>query len=100
MDDISGYPINYNHYYTDNIQKVRDARRKKSLADCLEKATTLTHLPGCNSDHSSASIDIGQALENYSRRVDRNMKNLSCEEALDCLFAIYKVSKQAPVSPV
>jgi GTPase SAR1 family protein len=100
MEDISGYPINYNHYYTDTIQKVRESRRNKSLSGCLEKATTHTHLPGCNSDHSSASIDIGQALKNYSRHVDPNMENLSCEEALDCLFAIYKVSKQAPSSPI
>jgi hypothetical protein len=99
MKDISDYPINYNHSYTDAIRKVRDERRHKPLADCLERATIHARLPGCNSEHTSTSIDVGKALEDYNRRMDPNMENISCEEALDCLLAIYKVSKHASYSP-
>ena len=86
--------MNYNHYYTDTLYKVRQKRDKASLASCIEDATSHTVLEGCNSfQHYTASIDINKAAEAYSQSINRNMENFSCEEALDCLFAIYKVSK-------
>ena len=93
MEDIGSYPINYNHYYTDTINKRRHERQKKSLAQSIENATTHTHLDGCNSTHTSASIDVDRALDQYSQDIDPNMETISCEEALDCLYAIYKVSR-------
>ena len=92
MEDIRSYPINYNHYYTDIITKRRLDRQKKSLSKSIEAATKHTRLPGCPSTHTSASIDIDHALKSYAVRIDPNMENVSCEEALDCLFAIYKVT--------
>jgi len=91
MEDVKSYPINYNHYYTDTIEKRRRARGKKALTECIEEATNHTLLPDCNSNHTSASINVAQAVERYSKRIDPNMENHSCEEALDCLFSIYKV---------
>ena len=90
-EDTRNYPINYNHYYTDTINKRRQERQKKSLAECINDATSHDHLDGCHSTHTSASVDVNKAVESYSQRVDPNMENISCEEALDCLFAIYKV---------
>jgi len=92
MEDTRSYPINYNHYYTDTVSKRRQERQKNSLAKSIEAATSHTKLPGCHSDHTSAVIDVDHALGSYSVRVDPNMENVSCEEALDCLFAIYKVT--------
>lgn len=99
MEDVRTYPINYNHYYTDTINKRRQERQKKSLAESIEDATTHTHLDGCHSDHSSASIDVDKVVENHSQAIDPNMENVSCEEALDCLYAIYKVSI-SPLPPI
>jgi len=92
MEDIRSYPINYNHYYTDTIIKRREDRQKESLTKCINDATSHEHLDGCHSKHTSASIDVERALSNYSQAIDPNMENVSCEEALDCLYAIYKVS--------
>jgi len=92
MEDIKSYPINYNRYYTDTIKKRRQHRDKEALAECLQQSTTDTPLPGCHSTHSSARIDIDMALDQYFSRADPEMEKYSCEEALDCLFSIYKVS--------
>ena len=92
MEDNKTYPINYNHYYTETINERRQERQKASLAKCIEDATKREKLDDCNSNHTSASIDVNRAIEAYSKGIDPNMENVSCEEALDCVFAIYEVS--------
>ena len=93
IEDTRSYPIYYNHYYTDTVYKRRQERNKTSLASCIRKATTHTQLEDCLTNHTSASVDVDQAIATFSQGSDPNMENVSCEEALDCLFAIYKVSK-------
>jgi len=92
MEDIKSYPITYNHYYTDTIKKRRHERGEKSLAKCIDNATQHVILPECSSNHTSAQVDAGKAAREYSDEVDPDMENHSCEEALDCLYSIYKVS--------
>ena len=88
MEDIQNYPINYNHYYTDTINKQRQARQKKSLAECIQWAAT--HKKDY-SNNTTTSFDVNRVVESYSGSIDPNMEKLSCEEALDCLLSIYKV---------
>ena len=93
IEDIQSYPMNYNHYYTDTLYGRRQERDKASLATCIQDAMSDNVLEGCSSNkHKTTSIDINKATDAYSQSIDRNMENVSCEEALDCLFAIYKVS--------
>ena len=89
MEDNKSYPINYNHYYTETISERRQERQKASLAQCIEDATTREKL---DEPHTAASVDVNRAIEAYSKRIDPNMQNVSCEEALDCVLAIYEVS--------
>lgn len=91
MEDIKSYPVNYNHYYTDIIKSRRRMREKGELAECIEAATRYDHLSGCQSDHTSASVDVDMAMRLFSQRTDPDMEKHSCEEVLDCLYAIYKV---------
>jgi GTPase SAR1 family protein len=95
VKDVRSYPINYNHYYTQTINERRQERQKASLAKCIEDATNHEKLSGCQSYHTSASVDIDRAIEVYSKDIDPNMDNVSCEEALDCVFAIYEVGPPA-----
>lgn len=94
ITEIKSYPINYNHYYTGIVQQRREERRKAAEAakSTLENATAAE---GSRAEpqttQASANTDTDQAIDNYSRRVDPNMDNISCEEALDCMFAIYDV---------
>ncbi len=102
IKDVESYPINYNHYYTDTVQQRREERRKAAEAakTRLENAVAAE---GSSSEpqptKASVSTDANQALDNYSRHIDPNMENISCEEALDCLFAIYEVSYSPPLNP-
>lgn len=94
IDDLKSYPINYNHYYTDTIKKRRRTRESKNLAESIEAASRPQGsqiINGTISDTNSTSTDVGIAISMYSQRTDPDMESHSCEEALDCLFAIYKV---------
>lgn len=103
IEDTKSYPINYNHYYTDTVQRRREERRKAAEAS-KAKGEEVAADAGTPSDppptQASASTDADQVIENYSRRIDPNMENVSCEEALDCLFAIYEVSQKTFVANV
>lgn len=90
MEDIKSYPINYNHYYTDTINKKRQARNKEALAKCVEKAGNVTY-DAFGQPKTSHEIDVPKLMDSYMRCIDPDMEKHSCEEALDCLFAIYKV---------
>ena len=95
MEEVKSYPINYNHYYTDTIHKSRRGRQRAELAKSVKDATRKDLLKGCNSgEHHTTSVDIDQIVESFSNNIDPNMDNVSCEEALECLFAIYKVSRR------
>ncbi|KAL2043237.1 hypothetical protein N7G274_004297 [Stereocaulon virgatum] len=100
VKDVMSYPINYNHYYTQTVNERRQKRQKASLAKCIQDATNHKKLPGCESHHTSASVDIDRAIEVYSKNIDPNMDNVSCEEALDCVFAIYEVSLKVFVANI
>jgi GTPase SAR1 family protein len=92
IDDLREYPINYNHYYTDTVDKCRVERDCQSIVACVQKATIDEPLPGCQSDHTSVRIDYGRLREEYSQNRNPDMDISSCEAALDGLVAIYKVS--------
>lgn len=97
IEDTKTYPINYNHYYTDTVQQRRENRRKAAeamKAKVEDAAAPDCPLPDPEPFEAPTSTDADKAIENYSRRIDPNMENVSCEEALDCLFAIYEVSQR------
>ena len=95
IEDTKSYPINYNHYYTDTVQQRREERRKAAealKAKTEDDADLDLFFPLPKPTQAPASTDTDQAIEKYSRCIDPNMEKISCEEALDCLFAIYEVS--------
>ena len=84
MEDIRSYPITYNHYYTDTIKKRRRERKEKSAEHVPPPASA--------SNLTSTPMYLGKASRGYSKEVSLDMEDHSCEEALDCLYSIYKVS--------
>ncbi|KAI6399614.1 hypothetical protein MCOR20_008756 [Pyricularia oryzae] len=75
LEDLKGFPINYNHYYTDNLHKSRQEKLKSHLK---------VGKPGY--------------LEHHATNAD--MEEFSCEEAIECLLAIYKVQQKVFVANV
>ncbi|PQE28022.1 hypothetical protein CJF32_00005775 [Rutstroemia sp. NJR-2017a WRK4] len=95
MEDMRGFPINYNHYYTDTIYNRRQERQRKLLESSLEAASKQTLVSsGYGSNHTTTSVDIEKVATSFFSKVDPDMDNFSSEEALECLFAIYKVSQK------
>ena len=95
MEDVKSYPINYNHHYTDIVTKKRQAREQKSLKKCIDSSTTKTSTPTFLRNHGSVNstqVDVERAVQKYYQCIEPDMEKLSCEEALDCMFAIYKVN--------
>ncbi|POS76376.1 hypothetical protein DHEL01_v205239 [Diaporthe helianthi] len=103
IKEKNAIPINYNHYYTDNVHKSRGKR----LGDQLEK-----HMPAlpcqnyCREGHNywPQNPDIkgrlGNAVTKWTDAASADMEEFSCEEALDCLKAIYKVQQKVFVANV
>ena len=95
MEDVKHFPINYNHYYTDNIKKLRLDREKKSLVECLNSSTEtvshMIHTGDTPQPFTAQVIDAKKVVEVYSQRINPEMKEHSYTEALDCLLSIYKV---------
>lgn len=91
LEDERGFPAVSINYYTDNVQKARMQRMQGPLKESIKAATQHEHLPGCNSNHTSASVDFAVAMNHFHSQVDRDMERYSCEEAPDCLFSMHKV---------
>ena len=88
IEDSKSAPINYNHSYTDVIHKRRQDRQTKLLTQAVESGTE--HVT--EGEHTSTKVDVVKVIESFSEGTGPNMENFSCEEALDCLLAIYEVS--------
>lgn len=62
--------------------------------ECLEDKTANT-----TQDHRPAwisqSIDVERVIDSFSKLTGPDMESFSCEEALNCLFAIYEVSHES-----
>jgi GTPase SAR1 family protein len=89
--DLQEFPINYNHYYTDTVKKQQRDRNKGSLSEAITAATSHKPMPQCSSSHTTASVNADLAASKYFERIDPDMDLISCEQALDCVLAIYKV---------
>ena len=90
--DNREFPITYNHYYTDIIQKRQASRMLEALNQAVDLATTRTHDPDCFSNHMSTKVDTAAVVTQIYPRVNHNMVHYSCEHLLDCTVSIYKVS--------
>lgn len=86
LQDRKEFPINYNHYYTDTVCAKRQSRMKKQI---------LKGLPASSSSTMYNTVTCNQvlltALDKWDTSATADMEEVSCEEAVDCLMAIYKV---------
>lgn len=86
LADCKDFPINYNHYYTDTVHMKRQQRMLEQLGD---------HVPDDfdfddQGKYSTQDV-VKTAISNWGNSTTADMEDFSCEEALDCLLAIYQV---------
>ncbi|OTA99725.1 hypothetical protein M426DRAFT_268936 [Hypoxylon sp. CI-4A] len=78
-----GHPITYNHYLTENVQKIRHARQREGITRGLQDSgADLTKLTG----------DLNRYLEAIVWHTESDMETLSSVEAIDWMEAYYKVA--------
>lgn len=92
IDDNKDFPSTYNHYYTDMIQDQQSGRTKEALEQAVKAATTHTLSKGFSFDDNSTHIDLDAVVSQVQSKTNPDMLSYSCEHALDCLLAMYKVS--------
>lgn len=84
---MSGHPITYNHYLTENVQKAQAARQRRELEDQLLSFFDVTRLgTSCN-----RTVDLKSLLDRLVSHSEVDMDSLSCSMATDMMEAYYKV---------
>lgn len=97
VSELKEYISNYNHYYTDTIAKRRQQRQQAALKKALMAATTVTD---DENGFPVTDVDTATAIANFTLATTPDMNEFACEEALDGLFAIYKVMQKVFVANV
>ncbi|CAJ2509310.1 Uu.00g143360.m01.CDS01 [Anthostomella pinea] len=100
--DKKDFPINYNHYYTENLHKRHRERMKARVLRLLPGGTPHTSYEKCSrGEHFSRyDVEVDRIVSACSQSTMPDMEDLSCEEALDCLLSIYKVQQKTFVANV
>lgn len=88
LADSKDFPINYNHYYMDTVHMKRQQRMLEQLGDF---APADEEFGTEEWENASAKDVIKTAVSNWGNSTTADMEDFSCEEALDCLLAIYQV---------
>lgn len=92
VQNLKGYPINYNHSYTDTVKK----RRTDRIEPSRNASQDIVFPPGKETDRSILS----QNRQATPPEIDPDMENHSCKEGLDNLSAVYKVQLENFVANV
>ncbi|KAI0122418.1 P-loop containing nucleoside triphosphate hydrolase protein [Daldinia grandis] len=78
-----GHPITYNHYLTENVQKVRTGHYRNSIMRGLKES-------GVGTSMSLGSLD--KCLEAVVKHIEKDMETVSSLDAIDWMEAYYKVA--------
>ena len=88
LNDRDRHPITYNHYYTDNLQKLKQERQVKELGS---KIQSFLNSSSDYVQNKSFSISIlAKTLSAHSGN-ESDMDSFACSELLDSMQAYYKV---------
>jgi hypothetical protein len=102
IKEKNAFPINYNHYYTDNVQKKRGKRIGEQIGEiipAIPDRSTVHNIPCENHPESTHHVelpsygkdDLKQAVSRWAENVSADMEEFGCLESMDCLEAIYRV---------
>ena len=82
-----GHPITYNHYFTENLQKIRSKNEKERFVRILREK-----LPVTDNGWIDGNLDIGEVADALLVRSEPDMDRFAALEAIDCMEAYYKVT--------
>ncbi|GLA75056.1 hypothetical protein AtubIFM55763_006317 [Aspergillus tubingensis] len=84
-----GHPITYNHYFTENIQKIRADRRAVALR---QKIKDFFRVDTLRNPYFQGSYDLEGLVQSLLSFDEPDMIRFASAEALDCMLAYYKVA--------
>ncbi|KAM0817351.1 hypothetical protein AB5N19_03156 [Seiridium cardinale] len=84
-----GHPITYNHYLTENVQKIQAARYERKIEAALYQAIPNINVKG---GFQSVVMDPRLLLNSITSMTEPDMDNSACEQATDMMEAYYKVA--------
>lgn len=83
------HPITYDHYFTENLQKLRNERNQNEYSEIVQNFFGVTALE--MSHYGNRNYDLSQLVTALVQRTEPDMNRFACSEALDCMMAYYKV---------
>ncbi|EXJ87644.1 hypothetical protein A1O1_04568 [Capronia coronata CBS 617.96] len=95
----AGHPITYNHYFIENLQKLRQKRQRQLLSKKLDQFF------GTNSDEGltwceGRTVDVKSLLTTLTESSMPDMDRFACSEAIDGMMAYYKVAMKTLVDDI
>ncbi|KAK0871010.1 hypothetical protein LTR87_013059 [Friedmanniomyces endolithicus] len=97
-EDEAQQPITYNHYYTDNVQKARQASTRKWIKKAMKDAS-IEYYNG-KLHISNTAADGEKLLTALQRQILIDMDDQACSEVLAGFSAYYKVARKTFVDNV
>jgi hypothetical protein len=94
ISEVQDHPINHNHYYTETMAKRRDAKYEARIANSVDAATVPLNYYESNVYKQTEQIDKAKVIKLLTEKHEADMEDWACNEALECLLAIYKVSNR------
>ncbi|KAK3294434.1 P-loop containing nucleoside triphosphate hydrolase protein [Chaetomium fimeti] len=94
---LSGHPITYNHYLTDNVQKAQADRRRHQMENRLKAFFSSDRIPTGVANHK---FDMHSLLNDLATNTEPDMDTYSCSMAVDTMEAYYKVALKSLVDSV
>ena len=85
----TGHPITYNHYFTENIQKARQAHFRQTTINILKEFFGPYYDQGQMGQ--SPAFEMNDLVNALSAQSEADMERFACSEAVDCMVAYYKV---------
>ncbi|EAQ87695.1 hypothetical protein CHGG_04314 [Chaetomium globosum CBS 148.51] len=91
---LSGHPITYNHYLTENVQKAQAQRRRHQMEARLKSFFSSSQIPASMTSHT---FNMRSLLNDLTTNTEPDMDTYSCTMAVDTMEAYYKV-RSPPVA--
>ncbi|KAI1425906.1 P-loop containing nucleoside triphosphate hydrolase protein [Xylaria sp. FL1777] len=94
---LSGHPITYNHYLTENVQKAQDSRRR---SDTEKKLVDFFGGYGLTDETTSYHFNMKSLLDSLVSNTEPDMDTYSCSMAVDMMEAYYEVTLKTVIDEV
>jgi hypothetical protein len=83
------YPITYNNYFTEDLQRLRIERNKNEYSKIIKQFFSMASLDVPH--YCGGQRDLNQLVNALTFHTEPDMNRFACSEALDCMEAYYKV---------